>query len=131
MQIKLRLTQRCPVHVAYSPCRHLRSEVLHGRVAQRRLCDLDVSKTITNMFVCMQISSALAPENQPDYTQLHNATYLMQSFEKLISDLETPFGVRPCPFFIHSLELILKTLLYIQVLLQGIALQMPSSHASH
>ena len=43
----------------------------------------------------MQISNALAPENQPDYSQLHNETYLMQSFEKLVSDLEAPFGVSP------------------------------------
>ena len=43
----------------------------------------------------MQIQSALAPENQPDYTQLKNETYLMQSFEKLVGDLEAPFGVRP------------------------------------
>ena len=49
----------------------------------------------------MQIQTALAPENQPDYTQLHNETYLMQSFEKLVSDLEAPFGVRP---FIHGSE---------------------------
>jgi len=113
-----------PAHVACSPCRHLRSEVLSVD-SVIWMC------RITSMFACMQISSALAPENQPDYTQLNNATYLMQSFEKLISDLESPFGVRPCPFFILLLGLPLKTLLYIQVLLQGIALQMPSSHASH
>ncbi|CAL5218764.1 g482 [Coccomyxa viridis] len=39
------------------------------------------------------IQSALAPENQPDYTQLKNETYLMQSFEQLVGALEAPFGV--------------------------------------
>ena len=63
----------------------------------------------------MQIQSALAPENQPDYTQLKNETYLMQSFEKLVGDLEAPFGVRPLdllsccshlwPFELHILRL--------------------------
>ena len=42
----------------------------------------------------MQIQTALEPSNQPDLTQLHNATYLMDSFENLISQLEAPTGVR-------------------------------------
>lgn len=42
----------------------------------------------------MQIQTALEPSNQPDLNNLHNATYLMDSFETLISQLEAPTGVR-------------------------------------
>ena len=49
--------------------------------------------SLPNSQCYVQVQDALAPENQPDYTQLRNETYLMQSFEKLVSDLEAPLGV--------------------------------------
>lgn len=39
------------------------------------------------------IQTALEPSNQPDLNNLHNATYLMDSFETLISQLEAPTGI--------------------------------------
>lgn len=68
---------------------------------KRTLCNFQVSSDAR--LDHMQITTALAPENQPDYTQLNNGTYLMQSFEKLINDLENPIGVRPCIHSIHAL----------------------------
>lgn len=41
----------------------------------------------------MQIADAANPANQPDPTQLFNATYLYQSWQKLINDLENPIAV--------------------------------------
>ena len=40
-----------------------------------------------------QISDALAPENQPDATQLANTTYLMEQFQNLVTGLENPLAV--------------------------------------
>ncbi|EIE26085.1 hypothetical protein COCSUDRAFT_32478 [Coccomyxa subellipsoidea C-169] len=39
------------------------------------------------------ISDALAPENQPDATQLANTTYLMEQFEELVAGLENPAAI--------------------------------------
>ena len=51
-----------------------------------------MSGAFTN--VCsLQISDALAPENQPDYKQLGNTTYLMEQYEKLVAGLENPLAI--------------------------------------
>ncbi len=41
----------------------------------------------------MQISDAFAPENQPDYSQLGNTTYLMKQYEEFVAGLESPLAV--------------------------------------
>ncbi|EIE27201.1 hypothetical protein COCSUDRAFT_38935 [Coccomyxa subellipsoidea C-169] len=39
------------------------------------------------------ISDAFAPENQPDYSQLGNTTYLMKQYEEFVAGLESPLAV--------------------------------------
>ena len=43
---------------------------------------------------CMQVSDAVASQQQ-NLNQAGNSTYLMESFHKLVHDLEEPLGVRP------------------------------------
>ena len=42
----------------------------------------------------MQVSDAVASQQQ-NLSQADNSTYLMESFHKLVHDLEEPLGVRP------------------------------------
>jgi hypothetical protein len=53
----------------------------------------------------VQITNAALPSNQPDATQLFNSTYLLSTFEGLLSSLEAPillaegtsvFSYAPC-----------------------------------
>ena len=43
---------------------------------------------------CMQVSDAVASQQQ-NLNQAGNSTYLMESFHKLVHDLEEPLGVKP------------------------------------
>ena len=45
---------------------------------------------------CVQISDAAASQQQ-HMTQANNATYLLESFHKLVHDLEEPLGVSDSP----------------------------------
>ena len=44
------------------------------------------------MLCCMQVSDAAASQ-QDHVAQAGNSTYLMESFNKLVHDLEEPLGV--------------------------------------